>query len=150
LPKKITLKDFINENDKLFTAIGVMGALGAFFTTIKNGELLSFLSFLLLFILDVQLIMLIPKTRDSSASLVVFQVFFQIFLAAIGLYIIQQYPKYLILIIPSITGVATAGAYIILKRKHSRKTSALVAGALFVALTLIYPIAVIFFHLSFS
>ena len=43
--KKISLKDFINDNDKLFTAIGVVGALAALFTTIKDGQALSFFRF---------------------------------------------------------------------------------------------------------
>ena len=43
--KSTTLKEFIDDNDKLLTAIGVMGALAAFFSTVKNGEYLAFLSF---------------------------------------------------------------------------------------------------------
>jgi hypothetical protein len=124
------LKTFIDENDKLLTAIGLLGGLAALFTTIKNDEYFSFLSFLLLFILDLQLLMLIPKVRDSSVSLVVFQVVFQVFLSAIGGYIIQQYPKYLILIIPSVNGLVLVGGFILLRRKYSRKVSLFVAGTL--------------------
>ncbi len=145
-----TLKAFIDENDKLFTAIGVMGALAALFTTIKNGEYLAFLSFLLLLILDYQLILLIPKIKNSSVSLVVFQGVFQAFVSAIFAYIVQQYPKYLILVIPSLDGLVLVGGFVLLRRKYSRRISALVAGALFVGLMLIYYIAILFFHLSFS
>jgi hypothetical protein len=145
-----TLKTFIDENDKLLTAIGVMGALAALFTTLKNGEYLAFLAFLLLYILDYQLVVLIPRIRDSSISLVVFQAFFQAFLGAIGVYIVQQYPKYLIIVIPPVSGSVLVGGFVLLRRKYSRKISALVAGALFAILMLIYYIAIVFFHLSFS
>lgn len=146
ISKRITIKEFIDENDKLFTAIGVMGALAALFTTLKNAEVLSLLSFILLLILDWQLIMVFPKMRDSSASLVFFEVFSQAFFGTIGAYIFQQYPKYLFLIIPSSSGLVVAGGFILLRRKYSRKISMLVAGVIFAFLMVVYFIA-LSFHL---
>lgn len=146
---KKTLKEFIDDNDKLLTAIGVMGALAALFTTMKNGEYVAFLSFLLLFILDFQLFMLIPKIGDSSISLLVFETVFQVFLGAIGAYVVQQYPKYLILIIPSVSGLLPIAGFLALRRRYNRKISALVAVVLFIILTLIYEILILFVHFSF-
>ena len=143
-----TLKIFIDENDKLLTAIGVMGALAALFTTVKNGEYLAFLSFLLLLILDFQLIMLTPKIRDSAISLVVFEIVLQVFFIAILEYIIQQYPKYFVLFIQGGEGLVVVSGYYLLRRKYSRRTSVVVAGILYVTLTLIYLVAKIFLHIS--
>ena len=145
-----SLKAFIDENDKLFTAIGVMGALATIFTTLKNGEYLAFLSFVLLYILDFQLFWLMPKIKNTAISLALFQVFFQALLGAIAAYVIQQYPKYFVLVIPTITGFASSAAFIFLRRKYSHKISILLTGTMFTILMLIYYIATLFFHVSFS
>jgi hypothetical protein len=43
-----------------------MGALAALFTTLKNGEYLAFLAFLLLYMLDYQKTMRGLKTKDTA------------------------------------------------------------------------------------
>jgi hypothetical protein len=147
---KKSLKSFIDENDKMFTAIGVMGALAALFTTLKNGEYLAFLSFVLLYILDFQLLWSMPKIKDSSISLVLFEGFSQVLLGAIAVYVIQLYPKYFVLVIPTITGFMSAALYVFLRQKHSRKTAAIAAGIVFAVLMVVYYIATYFHHVSFQ
>jgi hypothetical protein len=71
--KKRPLKEFVDENDKLLTSIGVMGAIAAFFTTVTGGELIAFLSFALMLVLDVELVRLLYKKKDTSATFFAFQ-----------------------------------------------------------------------------
>jgi hypothetical protein len=92
--KKISLKDFINDNDKLFTAIGVVGALAALFTTIKDGQALSFFAFVLLVVLDLELWGAFPKSSKSSWNLQIFQIVSQILLISIAIYIWNDYRSF--------------------------------------------------------
>ena len=125
-----------------------MGALAALFTTVKNGQYVAFLAFLLLLILDFQLIMLTPKIRDSAPSLVVFYIVLQVFFGAILEYVILQYPKYFILLLQGGEGLVVVSGYYLLRRRYSCRTSMVVAVILYVALTLVYLIAATFFHIS--
>ena len=88
----------------------------------------------------------IERARYSSVSLVVFEIIFQVFLGAIARYVVQRYPTYLVLVIPSANGFVLVLGFILLRRKYSRRISALIAGALFTILMLIYYIATLFFY----
>jgi hypothetical protein len=92
--KRIALKAFINENDKLFTAIGVMGALAALFTRLENAELLSFISFVMLLLLDFELWRTFPKSEEASLTLAVFEWLSQGFLFLVAVYLYMAYPLY--------------------------------------------------------
>jgi len=92
--KKVTLKDFINDNDKLFTAIGVVGALAALFTTIKDGQALSFFAFVLLVVLDLELWGAFPKRTKLSWNLQIFQFVSQVLLFSIAIYIWNNYRSF--------------------------------------------------------
>ncbi len=92
--KKHTLKEFIYDNDKLLTSVGVMGAIAAFFTTVEGGELIAFLSFAIMFILDIELLHILLKTKEPSATLFAFQWLSQTFPFAIGIFLIKTYPNY--------------------------------------------------------
>jgi len=68
------LKEFIDENKKLLTAIGVMGALAALFTPLKNGEFVSFISFAMLIVLYAEFISSLFKVRGPNPNLVCFPI----------------------------------------------------------------------------
>jgi hypothetical protein len=106
--KRTSLKEFINDNDKLFTAIGVMGALAALFTTLKNGQYIAFLSFAMLLVLNVELMINLHKTKGMSETLIIFQVFFESFIAAIAVFIFVTYPSYFPLLISAPVGIFIA------------------------------------------
>jgi hypothetical protein len=78
--KRTTLKEFINDNDKLLTAMGVMGALAALFTTVKDGQFLSFLAFAMLLVLDIELVHTFYKSRGWSETLIIFETLLEFFI----------------------------------------------------------------------
>jgi hypothetical protein len=92
--KKVTLREFINENDKLFTAIGVVGALAALFTKVENGELLSFISFVMLLVLDFELWRAFPRSEEASLTMAIFEWLLQGFLFLVAVYLYMTYPLY--------------------------------------------------------
>lgn len=94
--ERISLKEFIDTNDKLVTALGVMGALAALFTTVKNGQYLAFLAFFMLLALDVELVRSFYKSRGRgwSETLILFETILELFIAGIGIFIIQTYLVY--------------------------------------------------------
>jgi hypothetical protein len=93
-PKRTTLKEFIDDNDKLLTAMGVMGALAALFTTVKDGQFLAFLAFAMLLVLDVELVHTFYKTRGGSETLIVFESLLEVFMVGIGEFMWMTYPTY--------------------------------------------------------
>lgn len=122
--KRVTLKEFINDNDKLITAIGVMGALAALFTTVKNAEILAFSAFTMLLVLDFELLMCSYRIRSQSETLIVFQGLFQIFLIFVGVFLANAYPNYIEwLLTPMIIGIAIGWLALRLGRRiKNRKT----------------------------
>lgn len=91
LQKKISLKDFVEANEKLITAIGVMGALAAFFTVATNGQYIAFLSVGLLLVLYVEFYNELNKLRGRSATLLLFTTIATGFPFAICLFMAQTY-----------------------------------------------------------
>jgi hypothetical protein len=87
----ITLIDFIDKYHNIFAVIGVMGGLAALFTRLPGAEYLSILSFAIMLILDVQLWWKFPRNENASKSVTIFEMFFQLFMAAIGYYIVTSY-----------------------------------------------------------
>ena len=141
---RLTLKAFINENDKLFTAIGVVGALGAFFTTLKNGEILAFLCFAMLLVLDLELLTSLLEIKGASETLIAFQILFQFFVAFIEFYLVQTYLTYVIYIFPAVIPIAGIWLSFPLTRKlKSRKIALIVSLALMIILYLAYFVYVI-------
>lgn len=115
--KKVELKAFINENDKLFTAIGVMGALAALFTQLKDAQYLSFTAFVLLLLMDWELFRSFPKSEEASITLTIFEMFSQIFLIGIGIYLYTAYPTIVLTYLPVILFGIFAGIFVLLNRK---------------------------------
>lgn len=116
--RKKALKEFINDNDKLFTAIGVAGALAALFTQLKNAELLSFITFLMLLVLDFELWRAFPKSEEASLTLAVFEWLSQGFLFLVAVYLYMTYPLYFRLMSGVVIFSLFAIGFILLDRKY--------------------------------
>ena len=137
--KNTTLKEFINENDKLLTAIGVMGALAAFFTTVKNGEYLAFLSFAMLLVLFAEFYKSLYRVKYSEGTMYLFQYISMGFPVIVGIFMAQTYTNYFgTYFLPLIITVALSSLIPVLNRKFSRKTS-----------LIIYTVAIIIFILAY-
>ena len=138
--KKRPLKEFIDDNDKLLTSVGVMGAIAAFFTTVKGGELIAFLSFALMLVLDIELVRLLFKRTEMSATLTAFQFLSQAFPSAIGIFLIQTYPNYFISyfapIVISLASISTQRFFS--RRIKNRKKAFLAPLVLMVVLLSVY------------
>jgi hypothetical protein len=63
-----TLSDFIKEHEKLITVIGVFGALTAFFTTMENGSIIVIFSYIIFFLLCLELMTHFPKFPEYFTS----------------------------------------------------------------------------------
>lgn len=115
--KRVALKTFINENDKLFTAIGVMGALAALFTQLKDAQYLSFFAFVMLLLLDWELWTSFPKSEEASLTLTIFEMLSQIFLLGIGIYLYIAYPTFVMGLLPIILFGIFTGIFVLLNRR---------------------------------
>ncbi|MFA5364056.1 MAG: hypothetical protein WC325_02615, partial [Candidatus Bathyarchaeia archaeon] len=100
--KKVTIGDFIEENHKLFTVLGVFGGLTALFTRLENSSYLAAISFVLLILLDFELWIKFPKSEEATFRLRVFEVLLQFLLMAVGLYIVQEYQDFVFAFMPLI------------------------------------------------
>jgi len=95
--KKETLSDFINDNDKLLTTMGVFGGLTALFTTIENGEVLSFLSFFIFLVLGWELYTRFPnwrEWRESTIKLFIFRILSLVLVFGVAVYLLYSYLSY--------------------------------------------------------
>lgn len=122
--KKETLSDFINANDKLLTTMGVFGALTALFTTIENGEILSFLSFFIFLVLGWELFSRFPKWRkwrESTIKLFIFRILSVVLVFGVAVYLLYSYLTYFVLSLLEISLICLLvfGEIIIPKIKNS-------------------------------
>lgn len=115
--RKVTLKAFIDQNDKLFTVIGVTGGLAALFTRLENAGLLSFVTFTMLLLLDFELWRTFPKSEEASLTLAVFEWLSQGFLFLVFVYLYMTYPLYFKMLITVAIFSLFAVVYISLDRR---------------------------------
>ena len=75
--RKQTLREFINNNNNLLTALGVFAALTAFFTTIDSplSFYMSAVSSLILSLILWETWISFPKSEDASITLKLFEYF---------------------------------------------------------------------------
>lgn len=92
--KKVSLRQFIDENYHLFTVLGVFGALTAFFARLENASYLAFIAFAIFLVLDLQLWVMFPRSEEASLSITIFEALFQFFVFAIFVYLAQTYETY--------------------------------------------------------
>ena len=96
--KKKTLKEFIEYNYHLLTAIGVFGVLTILFTSIENGQALSFLSFFVFFVLCWEL--LEPKMvkweewEHNTFKLNIFKTLLFLLVISLAFYLVMTYTVY--------------------------------------------------------
>jgi hypothetical protein len=115
--KKVSLRQFINENYYLFTTIGVIGGLAALFTRLENGELLSFTTFVMLLLLDFELWRTFPRSEEASVTLAVFEWLSQAFLFLVFVYLYMAYPTYFRWFFAIIVFSVFAVIFVLLDRK---------------------------------
>jgi len=115
--RRITLREFIENNYRLFTVIGVLGGLAALFTRLENGEYLAFITFVMLILVDWELWVAFPKSEEASVTLGIFEMFSQIFLATIAIYLYTAYPTYVTSFLPIMLFAVFAGIFLLLNRK---------------------------------
>lgn len=94
---KITIKQFIDENHKLLTVMGVFAALTAFFSSKKEISVyLSFFSFIMFLLLCWEFWVSFPKSEESSTNLKVFEYFFMLLLLSLAGQIFISYKDILL------------------------------------------------------
>jgi hypothetical protein len=119
-----------------------MGAIAALFTTVKGGELVAFLSFVMMILLDIELLISLTRTRHASDLLVAFGFFSQTFLGAVAVFLIQSYATYVSTYISQILIIIVCSWFFVpLNRKLKSRKKAVIAVFLmtFIA-SLIYNI----------
>lgn len=94
LHEKMSLSEFIRQNDKLLTAMGVMGGLAAFFSTVKEGQYLAFLSFAMLLILNLEVFVNFYKNKPWGFTLIAFEGVLELFTGAVLRFMVITYPTY--------------------------------------------------------
>ena len=91
------LFEFIEDNHKLLTVIGVFGGLTALFTGITYGEILVFLSFLMFLLLNWELYSRFPKwEKINSIKLLIFRGLSIVFVIGLVFYLFYFYLQYVI------------------------------------------------------
>ena len=121
--KRMTLKEFIDENDKLLAAMGVMGALAALFTPVKNGQYIAFLAFAMLLVLDVELVHTFYKSRGRGwgETLILFETLLEFFIVGVGVFIAITYPSYMEHLFGLIAGLMVAWLILVVGRPRIKK-----------------------------
>jgi len=109
--KRLGLEEFIKEHYYMFTVLGVFGGLTALFTRLEDASYLAFLSFIIFIILDLDIWIKFPKSEEASRTLQLFEILFQIYFIAIGVYLIQAYPDYVVALMPMFFTLVFAGVF---------------------------------------
>lgn len=82
------IRQFVEDNYKLITVVGVFGALSAFLLNIKD-FFSAFLALLIFLILCIELWIALPRSEEASMRLTFFEAIFYIFFLAIFFNIIR-------------------------------------------------------------
>lgn len=95
-PEKKTLRDFVNENDRLIEVMGVFVALAVFVNDIRPfGHLLSFMFAVGVVLLWSELLNQFPSGL-ATKHLMMFENIVSLALFAFGISVIVQYPQYIV------------------------------------------------------
>lgn len=111
--KKISLEQFIIDHYHMFTVVGVFGGLTALFAKLENASYLAFYSFLMFIILDVDIWIKFPKSEEASLSLKIFEALSQLYVILIGVYLVQAYPNYVAILMPSFFMLIFMGIFLL-------------------------------------
>ena len=93
ISKKVSLKEFVDENYRLLAVVGVFGGLTTLFTRLENGEYLASTSFTVFLLLTLELYRTCRKYEfdKESDSLVFFEFLSGLIPLYLAWYIIQTY-----------------------------------------------------------
>jgi hypothetical protein len=115
--KKVTIRDFIDVNHKLFTTMGVFGGLAALFTKLQNAEYLAFFCFVILILLDWELLVAFPKSEEATWTITIFEYVSQMFMIGIGGYLCITYVTIVLVFLPVILASIFAAFSILLFKR---------------------------------
>ena len=115
MPKLVQLKDFIDDNHRLISILGVFSGLTAFFVKI-DAIYLSFISFLILFVLMWELRKYFPG-KNASDTLQIFELFIYILIISLIVYFFIEYK----IIIMEVSILAFLFAYFVIATKIYQK-----------------------------
>jgi hypothetical protein len=161
-----TLTGFMKEHEKLITVIGVFGALTAFFTNMENGAVLVLFSYLIFFLLCLELMTHFPKFTEyynmglKTIRLFTFQVLLCFLIVILFGYVVYYQPATLVFaILISLMGVTfysnqisiPVNRYLNSHQKTGKAVRILVNFVIFAALSLavLLIIGIILFALSY-
>ena len=91
--KKVSLKEFVDENYRLLAVVGVFGGMTTLFTRLENAEYLASISFTTFLLLTIELYRTCRKYEfdKESYSLLSFEVLLSLIPVYLAFYIIQTY-----------------------------------------------------------
>ena len=99
--KKISLEQFVKDHYQMFTVLGVFGGLTALFVRLENAAYLSFMSFLIFILLNLDLWVKFPKSEEAGLSLKIFEGLLQFLWIFVAVYLVQAYPDYVAALMPT-------------------------------------------------
>jgi hypothetical protein len=95
--KRLSLKEWIDDNEKLLTVTGVFAALTAYFSTLKEPyNYTGILSFGLFLLLLIEVWLSIPKLSYCALRLKLFQIGLFMFTSLVGGYFVESYRSILL------------------------------------------------------
>jgi len=129
---KLTLREFINENYRLFTTMGVVGGLTTLFVRLEEGEYLVAIGFAMFFLLVLELWRAFPKYNESSRMLNAFKILVNSFMVFVGMYVFMFFIEQLYVILITIFIVLYSGVVLrFLQRSEKTRWIILVISAFF-------------------
>ena len=122
MSEKVSLKQFIDENYRLFTAMGVTAGLTALFTRLENAEYLVFLSFVMFVLLEIELLLSLKGVKETSYNMALFKLLSLYLLVAVSTYIILFYIDYLPGFLPPLLAIIFGGTILRFLRQKTSPT----------------------------
>ena len=110
--EKKDLKWFINDNFRLLTAMGVFGGLTTLFTRLENASYLTFLSLMIFLVLSFEFWRKLPKTLQTTFSLVIFENLSLMLVVSVTVYIVVYYFMDFMTYLPTLTIVILGFLYL--------------------------------------
>lgn len=98
ITKKVSLKDFINNNHELIKVLGVLFALVGFFGGIEDlfAKLISFFIYLMAVLVFVELWIQFPKSEKASIMMATFESLYVLTMLFLSGWLIYNYREYVI------------------------------------------------------
>lgn len=110
--KKISIEQFIKDHYQMFTVLGVFGGLTALFVKLENAAYLSFMSFLIFILINLELWVKFPKSEEANLSLKIFEGLLQFLWILVAVYLVQAYPDYVAALMPTFFMLIFGGIFL--------------------------------------